>query len=91
MTCTYGGANDTTAAVIDAQPNRGSPQGGESGFDAAKKVKGRKRNLVVNTMDLVIALTVTAAGVQDRDAAAAVVAQACFKHSGLEKFYTDGG
>lgn len=46
-----------TAAVIDAQSNRSSPQGGESGFDAGKKVKGRKRNLVVDTMGLVIALT----------------------------------
>lgn len=79
-----------TAAVIDAQSNRASPQGGDSGFDAAKKVKGRKRNLVVDTMGLLIALTVTAASVQDRDAAAAVVAQACTKIPRLEKLYTDG-
>ena len=78
------------AAVIDAQSTRSSPQGGESGFDAGKKVKGRKRNLVVDTMGLVIALTVTAASVQDRDAAAAVVAQACAKASGLQRIYTDG-
>jgi putative transposase len=79
-----------TAAVIDAQSNRSSPQGGESGFDAGKKIKGRKRNVVVDTMGLVIALTVTAASVQDRDAAAAVVAQACAKAPGLQKLYTDG-
>lgn len=85
-----GRTNEPTAAIIDAQSNRSSPQGGESGFDAAKKVKGRKRNLVVDTMGLVIALTVTAASVQDRDAAAAVVAQACSKAPGLEKLYTDG-
>jgi putative transposase len=85
-----GRTSEPTAAVIDAQSNRTSPQGGESGFDAAKKVKGRKRNLVVDTMGLVIALTVTAASVQDRDAAAAVVAQACSKAPGLEKLYTDG-
>jgi putative transposase len=48
-----------TAAVIDSQSNRISPQGGDSGFDAAKKVKGRKRNLVVDTMGLIIAPTVT--------------------------------
>jgi transposase len=78
------------AAVIDAQSTRSSPQGGDSGFDAGKKVKGRKRNLVVDTMGLVIALTVTAASVQDRDAAAAVVAQACAKVPGLQKLYTDG-
>jgi transposase len=85
-----GRASAPTAAVIDAQSTRTSPQGGESGFDAGKKVKGRKRNLVVDTMGLVIAVTVTAASVQDRDAAAAVVAQACAKVPGLEKLYTDG-
>ncbi len=60
-----GHASEPTAAVIDAQSNRSSPRGGESGFDAGKKVKGRKRNLVVDTMGLVIALTVTVASVQD--------------------------
>jgi transposase len=85
-----GRESEPSAAVIDAQSNRSSPQGGESGFDAGKKVKGRKRNLVVDTLGLVIALTVTAASVQDRDAAAAVVAQACAKAPRLEKLYTDG-
>lgn len=85
-----GRSSTPTVAVIDAQSNRASPQGGDSGFDAAKKVKGRKRNLVVDTMGLLIALTVTAASVQDRDAAAAVVAQACTKVPRLEKLYTDG-
>lgn len=85
-----GRASTPSAAVIDAQSTRASPQGGESGFDAGKKVKGRKRNLVVDTMGLLIAVTVTAASVQDRDAAAAVVAQACLKSPRLEKLYTDG-
>jgi putative transposase len=85
-----GRSSTPAAAVIDAQSNRASPQGGDSGFDAAKKVKGRKRNLVVDTMGLLIAVTVTAASVQDRDAAAAVVAQACTKIPKLEKLYTDG-
>jgi transposase len=85
-----GRASTPSAAVIDAQSTRASPQGGESGFDAGKKVKGRKRNLVVDTMGLLIAVTVTAASVQDRDAAAAVVAQACAKSPRLEKLYTDG-
>ena len=55
-----------------------------------KRVKGRKRNLVVNTMGLVIALIVTVAGVQHRDAAAAVVANACPKAPRLQKHLTDG-
>lgn len=85
-----GGASTPTAAVIDAQSTRASPQSGESGFDAGKKVKGRKRNLVVDTMGLLIAVTVTAASVQDRDAATAVVTQACATSPRLEKLYTDG-
>lgn len=79
-----------SVAVIDAQSNRTSPQGGESGFNPGKKVKGRKRNIVVDTMGLVIALILTAASVQDRDGGAAVVAQACAKAPGIEKLYTDG-
>lgn len=58
-----GRASTPTAAVIDAQSTRTSPQDGESGFDAGKRVKGRKRNLVVDTMGLLIAVTVTAASV----------------------------
>ena len=77
-------------AVMDAQSTRVSPQGGESGFDAGKKVKRRKRNLAVDTMGLLIAVTITAASVQDKDAAAAVVAQACAKSPQLEKLRTDG-
>lgn len=41
-------------------------------------------------MGLLITVTVTAASIQDRDAAAAVVAQACTKIPKLEKLYTDG-
>ena len=45
-------APEPTAAVLDAQSTRSSPQGGPSGYDAGKKVKGRKRNLVVDTLGL---------------------------------------
>src|SRR5258706_5890665 len=85
-----GRAPDPTAAVIDAQSTRSTAQGGNTGFDAGKKVKGRKRHLVVDTLGLLLAVTVTAASVQDRDAAAPVVAQACAKVPGLKKLYADG-
>lgn len=83
-----GRASTLSAVAIDAPST--SPQGGESGFDARKKDKGRKRDLVVDTMGLLTAVTVFAASVQDRNAAAAVVAQACAKSPRLEKLYTDG-
>ena len=85
-----GKAPQPTVAIIDAQSTRSTAQGGNTGFDAGKKVKGRKRHLVVDTLGLLLAVTVTAPSVQDRDAAASVVAQACAKVPGLKKLYADG-
>ena len=67
---------EPTAAIIAAQSTRSTAQSGNTGFDAGKKVKGRKRHLVVDTLGLLLAVTVTAASVQDRDAAAEGVARA---------------
>ena len=44
----------------------------------------------VDTLGLLLAVTITPASVQDRDAAGAVVAQACAKVPGLKKLYADG-
>lgn len=84
-----GKAPEPSAAIIDAQSTRSTPQGGDIGFDAGKKVKGRKRHLVVHTLGLLLAVSVTAASVQDRDGAASVVAQACAKVAGLKRLYAD--
>ena len=84
-----GKAPEPTAAIIDAQSTRSTAPGGLTGFDAGKKVKGRKRHLVVDTLGLLLAVTITAASVQDRDAAADVVALACAKVPGLKKLCTD--
>ena len=78
-----------SAAVIDSQANRISPQGGTSGYDAGKKVKGRKRHIVTDTLGLLLAVTVTAASVQDRDGAPDVVAQACAKCDSIKTLYAD--
>jgi putative transposase len=85
-----GKSAEPTAAIIDSQSTRSTAQGGNTGFDAGKKVKGRKRNLVVDTLGLLLAVTITPASVQDRDTAGAVVAQACTKVPGLRKLYADG-
>lgn len=79
-----------SAAVLDAQSTRSSPQGGSVGFDAGKKVKGRKRHLLVDTFGLLLAVAITAASVQDRDAAAAVVSLGCAKVPDLQRLYVDG-
>lgn len=84
-----GRSPDPSAAIIDAQSTRSTAQGGDTGFDAGKKVKGRKRHLVVDTLGLVLAVTVTSASVQDRDGAGPVVALACAKVPGLKRLYAD--
>lgn len=78
-----------SAMVIDSQANRISPQGGTSGYDAGKKVKGRKRHIVTDTLGLLLAVSVTAASVQDRDGAPDVVAQACAKYESVKLLYAD--
>jgi len=79
------------AAVLDAQATRGSPQGGDNGYDAGKKVKGRKRHLVVDTIGLLLAVSVTAASVQDRDGAHPVMAQAMAKYPSVATVFVDSG
>jgi len=74
-------AAQPSEAIIDSQSNRGSAQGGTLGFDAGKKVHGRKRHLVVDTLGLLLAVVITSAAVQDRDAAPLAAAQAC-EHTG---------
>lgn len=84
-------AGEPSAAVLDAQSTRGSPQGGDNGFDAGKKVKGRKRHVVVDTLGLVLAVSVTAANVQDRDGAHPVMAATMAKYPGIATVFVDSG
>jgi transposase len=84
-----GRENAPSAAVLDAQSTRGSPQGGPSGFDAGKQIKGRKRSLVVDTLGLLLAVSVVAASAQDRDAASAAVAAAAAKYPPLKTLFVD--
>lgn len=78
-----------SAAVLDAQSTRSSPQGGPTGYDAGKKVKGRKRNLVVDTLGLLLAVSVCAANLQDRNAGTDAVASAVEKYPTVQRLYVD--
>ena len=69
-----------SAGILDTQSVRTGPQAGPRGFDAHKKVKGRKRVLLTDTEGLVQALRVVPASVQDRDTPALIepeLAAAC--------------
>jgi putative transposase len=58
-----------SAGILDSQSVKTTDRGGDHGFDNAKKVNGRKRHILVDTLGLLIAVVVTAANVQDRDGA----------------------
>src|SRR4029077_19646967 len=62
---------DPTAAIIDSQSVRAAETVGKDsrGYDAGKKINGRKRHIAVDTIGLLLTVLITAAGVQDRDGA----------------------
>jgi transposase len=62
-----------TAAVIDTQSVKTTESGGLRGYDAGKKINGRKRHAVVDIDGRSLELQVHAASVQDRDGARAVL------------------
>ena len=62
---------EPSAAIIDSQSVKAAETVGKRsrGFDAGKKINGRKRHIAVDTIGLLLTVLITAAAVQDRDAA----------------------
>jgi putative transposase len=79
-----------SAAILDSQSAKTTETRGERGYDAGKKVKGRKRHILVDTLGLLIAVVITAASVQDRDGARLVFAEARGE-TRLKKVWAAGG
>jgi transposase len=80
-----------TAAIIDSQSVKTPDQAGKRGYDAGKKIKGRKRHLAVDTLGLILFMTITSAAVQDRDAAKTLIGALVKMFGRLQIIWADGG
>ena len=80
-----------SAGVIDSQSVKTTESGGVRGFDAGKKIKGRKRHILTDTCGYLVHAVVHAADIQDRDGAPLVLAAVITRFPWLRHVFVDGG
>ncbi|WP_405475704.1 IS5 family transposase [Streptomyces sp. NBC_00009] len=88
-----GREEEPTACVIDSQSIKTSTNvpAFEQGIDAGKKIVGRKRSIVIDTVGLLLGVLVTAASVQDSIAGQTLIERIATEHPAVRKTWVDGG
>ena len=88
---THDKRSQPTAAILDSQSVKSDGHGGSVGYVDAKRIKGRKRHLLVDTLGLVLGVAVTPASTPERDGAQTVLRQVLAWFTSLRLLWVDGG
>ena len=80
-----------TAGTLDSQSVKTTAVPSSRGFDAGKKINGRKRHILVDRLGLIITMAVTTAAVQDRDGARVLLRSFGTHRKKLPKVWVEGG
>jgi putative transposase len=76
---------------MDAQSAKTTGRGGVRGFDGHKRVKGRKRHILVDTLGLLLCVRVGPANEPDQEAGAALLASLHLRWPTVRTIFADGG
>jgi len=80
-----------TAAILDSQSVKSAGHGGNVGYDAARRIKGRKRHRLVDPLGLVLGVAVTPASTTERDGAQVILGRVLGWFPWLRILWVDGG
>ena len=84
---------EPSAGIVDSQSVKGADTVSASsrGYDAGKRINGRKRHIVTDTIGLLLVVMVTAAAVQDRDGGRSILARLRTAFASVRHVFADGG